>query len=159
MLLLLLRWKWLIHFPSLMQSCSCMFYYTLNAVKSHIRPCRALCNVCVYVCFSANRIQGLRRPSCLTLSVRFTSPPTVHRWTCSPMSFAATWSMWSSTSPVFTGEPCILFLLAYWSTCTIHTNTIYLYPSIQWLQFHSHLLHESALKLYIPQILLTCKTY
>lgn len=32
--------------PSPMQSCSCMFYY---AVRSHIKPCRALCNVCMCV--------------------------------------------------------------------------------------------------------------
>lgn len=42
------------------------------------------------MCSSANRIQGSRRPSCLTSSVRFTSPPTAHRWTCSPTSSAVT---------------------------------------------------------------------
>lgn len=33
---------------------------------------------------------GSRKPSCLTSSVKFTSPPTAPQWTCSPTSSAAT---------------------------------------------------------------------
>lgn len=47
---------------------------------------------------------GSRRPSCLTSLVKFTSPRIAPLWTCSPTNSAATWSMWWSTSPAFTGE-------------------------------------------------------
>lgn len=56
-----------------------------------------------YIC--ALRIPALRRPSCLTCSARFTLPQTAVQWTCPPMSCAATWLMWSSTSPASTGKP------------------------------------------------------
>lgn len=49
-------------------------------------------------------IPGLRRPSCLMSSARFTSPQTALLWTCSVMSCAATWSMLSLTSRAFTGK-------------------------------------------------------
>lgn len=105
--IVLLQWKWLSISDAVMlmhvllcSQCCKIPYQTLQGIMQ-----------CVYVCFSANRIQGLRRPSCLMSSVRFTSPPTVHRWTCSPTSSAATWLMWSSTSPVFTGQTLYMIFI------------------------------------------------
>lgn len=57
---------------------------------------------------------GLRKPSCLMLSARFTSPQTALLWTCSPTSSAVIWSTSSLMSPAFTGEKnYILFLLKF----------------------------------------------
>lgn len=56
----------------------------------------------LFVCFF--RIRALRRPSCLMWLVRFTLPQTAAQWTCPHTSCAATWSMWSSTSPASTGK-------------------------------------------------------